>query len=48
MSVLRIGNLTAIRTDPEMLDSESMIWLRRPDEVISVYLAIFCQFLQLA
>lgn len=30
-----------------MLDSESMIRLRRPYEVISVYLAIVCQFLQL-
>jgi len=24
-----------------------MIWLRRPYKVISVYLAVFCQFLQL-
>jgi hypothetical protein len=30
-----------------VLDSESMIWLRRPYKVISVYLAVFCQFLQL-
>lgn len=35
----------ALCTDPEMLDSNSMIWIRSPYEVISIYLTLLRQCL---